>query len=97
MYDPNIITHDILLKPDAKPFWQRQRPINPIIEPLIIKEVKNFLDAKIIFLIHHSTWVANLVIVRKMTKEICLCVDFHNLNLASQKDNYPLPSLDEVL
>jgi len=26
-----------------------------------------------------------------------LCVDFHNLNRASEKDNYPLPSLDEVL
>lgn len=24
-------------------------------------------------------------------------VDFHNLNRASEKDNYPLPSLDEVL
>ena len=26
-----------------------------------------------------------------------MCVDFRNLNLASQKDKYPLPSLDEVL
>ena len=24
-------------------------------------------------------------------------MDFQNLNLASQKDNYPFPSLDEVL
>ena len=35
--------------------------------------------------------------MRKKTGEIRLCVDFRNLNLASQKDNYPLPSLDEVL
>ena len=97
IYDPEIMTHDILLKPDAKPFRQRQRPVNPIIEPLIMKEVQKLLDAKIIFPIHHSTWVANLVPVRKKTREICLCVNFRNLNLASQKDNYPLPSLDEVL
>lgn len=64
---------------------------------LIDNEVKKLLDANIIFLIHHSTWVANLVLVTKKTGEIFLCVDFHNLNLASQKDNYPLPSLDEVL
>ena len=44
----------------------------------------------------HSTWVANLVPVRK-NGEIRLCVDFRNLNRASEKDNYPLPSLDEVL
>ena len=62
-----------------------------------MKEVKNLLDAKIIFPIHHSTGVENLVPVRKKTREIHLFVDFHNLNLASQKDNYPLPSLDEVL
>ena len=54
-YDPEIITHDIPLKPDAKPFRQRQCPINPIIEPLIMKEVKKLLDAKIIFPIRHST------------------------------------------
>ena len=29
--------------------------------------------------------------------EINLHVDFYNLNLASQKDNYSFPSLDEVL
>ena len=48
-YDPEIITHDIQLKLDAKPFHQRKRSMNPIIEPLIMKEVKKLLDAKIIF------------------------------------------------
>ena len=96
-YDPQIITHNIPLKPRVKPFWQKQRPINLIIEPLIMKEVKKLLDVKIIYPIHHSTWVANLAPVQKKTGEICLCVDFCNLNLGSQKDNYPLPSLDEVL
>ena len=62
-----------------------------------MKEVKKLLDAKIIFPIHHSTWVANLVPVRKNIGEIFLCIDFRNLNLASQKDNYHFPSLDEVL
>lgn len=55
-YDPKIMTHDIPLKLDAKPFHQRQRLVNPIIEPLIMKEVQKLLDAKIIFPIHHSTW-----------------------------------------
>ena len=62
-----------------------------------MKEVKKLLDAKIIFPIYHSTWVENLVPMWKNNGEIHLCVDFHNLNLASQKYNYPLPSLDEAL
>ena len=60
-YDPKIIMHDIPLKPDAKPFRKRKRPTDPIIKLLIMKEVKNLLDSKIIFPIHHSMWVANLV------------------------------------
>jgi len=41
--------------------------------------------------------VANFVLIRKKKDKIRLCVDFKNLNKASIKDNYPLPSLDEVL
>ncbi|KAH9294618.1 hypothetical protein KI387_038206 [Taxus chinensis] len=55
------------------------------------------LDAWIIFPIHHSTWVENIVPVRKKNGEICICVDFRNLNQASLKDNYPLPIMDQVL
>lgn len=96
-YDTAIITHTIPLKPRSKPFRQRQRPVNPLLEPLIYQEVKKLLSAKIIFPVRHSTWVTNLVPVRKKSGEIRLCVDFRNLNQASEKDNYPLPSLDEVL
>ena len=69
-YDPNIIVHDIPLKPDANLFCQRQRPVNPLIEPLIMKEVENLLEAKIIFPIRHSTWVTNLFLVCKNSREI---------------------------
>lgn len=55
------------------------------------------LKAKIIYPIHHSTWVANIVPVRKKNGEIRICVDFCNLNQASLKDNYPLPVMDHLL
>jgi hypothetical protein len=41
--------------------------------------------------------VANLVLVRKKSGEIKLCVDFRNLNKSSLKENYPLPKMDHVL
>lgn len=87
-FDATIVTHTIPLKPEAKPFRQKQRPVNALIEPLIFKEGQKLLSARIIFLVHHSTWVANLVPVRKKNEEIRLCVDFRNLNRASEKDNY---------
>ena len=60
-------------------------------------EVNKLLDAKIIFIVRHSEWVANLVPVRKNYGEIRLCVDFRNLNRASYKDNYPVPPMEQIL
>jgi hypothetical protein len=55
------------------------------------------LDAKIIVPLRYSDWVANLVPVRKKSGEICLCVDFRNLNMCSLKDNYHFPKMDHIL
>ena len=35
--------------------------------------------------------------VRKKSGEIGLCVDFRNLNRASDKDNYPVPPMEQIL
>jgi ribonuclease HI len=96
-YDTSIIEHKIPLKPGVKPFRQKLRQFNPILLPVIEKEVKKLLDAKIIVPLRYSDWVANLVPVRKKNGEIRLCVDFRNLNRSSLKDNYPLPKMDHVL
>jgi ribonuclease HI len=96
-YDTSVIEHKIPLKPGVKPFKQKLRQFNPILLPVIEKEVKKLLDAKIIVPLRYSDWVANLVPVRKKNGEIRLCVDFRNLNKSSLKDNYPLPKMDHVL
>ena len=35
--------------------------------------------------------------VRNKSREIRLCVDFRNLNRASDKDNYPIPPMEQIL
>jgi hypothetical protein len=65
--------------------------------PVMEKEVKNILDAKIIVPLRYSEWVANLVPVRKKNGEIRLCFDLWNLNRSSKKDNYPLPKMENIL
>ena len=55
------------------------------------------LQARIIYPIHHSTFIAKIVPVRKKNEEIRICVDFRNLNEASLKDNFPLPNMDHLL
>lgn len=45
--------------------------------------------------IRYSTWVSNLVSVRKNNGDIRLCVDFRNVS--SLKDNYALPNMEALL
>jgi len=96
-YDTNIIQHTIPIKPNQKPFRQKLRRINPKLLPLIEKEVNRLYKSGIIVPIIFSNWISNLVPVRKKTGEICLCIDFRNLNKVSLKDNYPLPKMDHIL
>jgi hypothetical protein len=97
VYDTKVIQHVIPIKDDHKPFKKKLRRINPLLLPLIEKEVRKLFDAKIIVSLRFSKWVANLVPVRKKSGEIRLCVDFQNLNRVSLKDNYPLPKMDYIL
>ena len=55
------------------------------------------IEANIIFPIKHSSWLENLIPIRKKNGEIRLCVDFRDLNQASLKDHHPLPSMEKTL
>jgi hypothetical protein len=55
------------------------------------------VDVGIIAPIRYSSRMSNLVVVRKKSGDICLCVDFLNLNQLSLKDNYPLPNMEHLL
>jgi hypothetical protein len=96
-YDKSIIQQKIPLNPNTNPFKKKLRHVNPIFPPIIEKEVKNFLDGKIIVPLIFSYWVANLVPRRKKNEEIRLCADFKNLSKCSLKYNYPLLKMDHVL
>eukprot|EP00253_Pinus_taeda_P003642 PITA_03642 len=96
-YDKKIIQHKIPLEKDTIHFKQKLRPINPMLFPLIEKEIKKLMAAKIIVPLRYSKWVANLVVVMKKSGEIRLCVDFRNLRKCSKKDNYPLPKMEHLL
>jgi ribonuclease HI len=96
-FDPNIIQHIIPIKTQTQPFHQKLRKMHPKLELTVKKELKKLLNAKIIFPVRYTQWVYNLVPVRKKSSEIRLCVDFQNLNRASDKDNYLVPPMEQIL
>jgi len=60
------------MKEGAKSVRQNPWIINPKLKPLVKLEIKKMEKARIIFLIRHSKWITNLIIVRKKNEEIRL-------------------------
>jgi hypothetical protein len=73
------------------------RKMHPSLEPRVKVELNKLLEARIIFLVRHTQWISNLVLVRKKNGDIWLCVDFRNVNRASEKDNYPIPPMEKIM
>jgi hypothetical protein len=96
-FDETVIQHKIPLKENLKPFKHKSRQINPLLLPIMEKEVTKILDVKIIVPLRYFDWIETLVPVRKKNGEIRLCVDLKNLNRCFRKDNYPLPKMEHIL
>jgi len=45
----------------------------------------------------YTTWLANVVMVKKSNGKWRMCVDYTNLNKACPKDSYPLPTIDRLV
>jgi hypothetical protein len=61
VYDTSIIHHVIPIKKYHKPFKHKLRRINPLLLPLIEKEVKKLFESKIIVSLRFSKWVEKRV------------------------------------
>ena len=44
-----------------------------------------------------SPWSSPVILVKKKTGDIRLCIDFRVLNSATKKDAYPTPNIDYIL
>jgi len=60
-FHTNVMQHKIPLKEGVKPFQQKLRQINPMLYPIIVKELKWMLDAKIIVPLRYSKCIANML------------------------------------
>ena len=75
-----------------KPVKQKLRRIK-LEWTLKIKEVKKQYNAGFLRVVNYLEWLANVVLVPKKDGKVRVCVDFRDLNKASPKDYFPLPTL----
>jgi hypothetical protein len=95
--DPKIVENEITTYLDAKPIRQKIRPVNPKKVATIKVEVEKLLKASFIYPIHLTQWVSNLVPVNKKHRMNHVCSNFHDLNKACPKDNFPTPFIDQII
>lgn len=55
------------------------------------------LDAGFIREADYTTWLANVVLVKKSNGKWWMCTDYTDLNKACPKNSYPLPSIDRLV
>jgi hypothetical protein len=95
--DPKIVEHEITTYRDAKPVRQKIHPVNPKKAAAINIEVDKLLNTGFIYPIHLTQWVSNPVPVNKKQGTIRVCTNFHDLNKACPKDNFPTPFIDQII
>jgi hypothetical protein len=95
--DLKIVEHEIITYPDAKLVRQKLHPVNPRKAAAIKAEVEKFLKAGFIYPIHLTEWVSNPAPVDKKQGTIRVCTNFHDLNKACPKANYPTPFIDQII
>jgi hypothetical protein len=93
----SVIEHALNTDPKVKPKLQRQRPMSADKVKSAEAEVQKLLDARIIREVQYPVWVANVVMVPKKNDNMCMCIDFTELNKACPKDPYPLPRIDVII
>jgi ribonuclease HI len=95
--DLKLVAHSLNVEPGTRPVVQPMRTFHPEVEAQITQEVKKLLSAGFIKPIQHPRWLSNIVPVKKKNSQIRCCVDFHNLNKACPKDEFPLPNMDLLI
>ena len=93
-------SYKIKLKTDAKPFSLAAPRRVPIpLQNKVKEELERLEELQVIRPVTNPTeWCAPIVVVPKANREaVRLCVDLTKLNESVMRENYPLPSTDQLL
>jgi len=95
--DPSIMMHRLSTFKDVKPVTQKKRKLGEEKSVAAKEEAEKLLQVEFIREAHYTTWLANVVLVRKPNGKWRMCTNYIDLNKACPKDSYPLPSIDRLV
>src|SRR3954467_9603162 len=90
--------HALRIKQNTKPVKQALRRFSEPKRRAIGEEVNRLLDAQFIRETKKATWIANPVLVpKKDTDVLRMCVHYGPVNKNCPKDHFPLPRIDQII
>jgi hypothetical protein len=89
-----LVEHRLPIKEGFQPFQQSPRRMAPDITLKIKEEIERLVRAGFIRLARYVEWLSNIVPVLKKNGKLRICIDFKNINMATSKDEYPMPVAD---
>ncbi|XP_072059655.1 uncharacterized protein [Arachis hypogaea] len=95
--DPKVMSHHLAVKPDTRPMAQRRRKMSQERAEEVARQTASLLEAGFIRELDYSTWLSNVVLVKKHSGKWRMCVDYSDLNKACPKDCIPLPNIDALV
>ena len=93
-----LAEHSLNINPGAKPVKQPMRRVGEVKRRAIGEELAKLLEAGFVKEVVHTDWVANPVLVpKKDTVKLRMCIDYTGLNKHCPKDPFALPRIDQVI
>jgi len=95
--DPRVASHKLSIFREARPVAQKRRKMGGEKREAAKAEVQKLISVGFIKEATYTTWLANVVLVKKANGKWRMCTDYTDLNKACPKDMYPLPSIDRLV
>lgn len=99
--DESVAVHKLHIDPNKGSVKQKRRNFAPERQQAVDEEINKLLKANFIYEIQFPEWIANVVVnvvlVKKSSGKWRVCIDYTDLNRATPKDYYPLPTIDQLI
>jgi len=95
--DPLVASHKLSIYKEAHYISQKKCKLGEERRLAAKVEADKLLSVGFIEEAHFTTWLSNIVLVKKANGKWWMCVDYTHLNKACPRDAYPLPNIDRLV
>ncbi|GKV35499.1 hypothetical protein SLEP1_g43756 [Rubroshorea leprosula] len=95
--DRKLVEHKLPIAEGFRPYKQPPRHMSADVTLKVKKEIERLVKVGFIRTCRYADWLSNVVPVLKKNGKLRVYVDFRNLNLATPKDEYPMPIADLLI